>query len=453
MASAKAALTGRVLDFYRQFAPQDMSKATIALSMNVPTKEMFALLAEKYKVDPAKVRARLELYDTVEEYFRRHAPSDLAQVEVAMKMQCEPDELLKRVRVLVSKARRSPTSRGSTPTQSTSEITPGRNGSTRSSAAARAGLSARSLLPPPPPQPEPETYIPHATPQTINSPAPQDAFSMTIGASINESGVQATSPSMEEKSAVLIAREEALNARSLALASLAPGLQIVASGVEDRHIESFYRRLVLIEGELFAKLVALEQHEEAQAKQSDIIDERLRKLADDESRQQQADARLQQTAHDREVDYVKKQAQLEHKAKELADREARIAEKERAAENRTAQLEARDRQSLQQQQELGLEKHNVASQIKLIEQERELCKRLSSEVLKREATVRQVEKALVQAKGDLDRLEQDIAGRAKKLMADEASVKKWAVDLERREMTLQSIIEQLQLKGIQISVQ
>jgi hypothetical protein len=446
MASAKAALTGRVLDFYRQFAPQDIAKATIALSMNIPPKELFAMLAEKYNIDQAKVRSRLELYDTVEEYFRRHCPAEMAQVEVAMKMQCEPDELLKRVRVLVSKAaRKSPTSVRA-PHADPHRTSPRRLASSSQS----ARLSARSLLPPPPP--EPEIFSPLAV-APVPQPSVAHAISMTSGVALNDSGVQASSPTPEEKSTALIAREEALNARSLALATLNPGVQIVATAVEDRHIENFYRRLVLIEGELFAKLVALEQHEEIQTKERIQLEERTRQREAAEKIQQQADVRFQQTQHERDVENVRKQTQLDAKLKELTDREARVAERERTAEYKQSQLEAKERQCAQQQQELVVEKHNVASQVKLIEQERELCKRLSGEVLKREATVRQVEKALLQAKMDVDRLEQDLAARAKTLMADEAAVKKWAVDLERREMTLQSVIEQLQLKGIQVSVQ
>lgn len=71
---------------------------------------------------------------------------------------------------------------------------------------------------------------------------------------------------------------------------------------------------------------------------------------------------------------------------------------------------------------------------------------------KRESALRTAEKSLGAAKSELGRLEEVYAERVGQLVTDEEGLRGWAKELEKRELSLRSVIQQLKAKGIVVTV-
>jgi chromosome segregation ATPase len=220
----------------------------------------------------------------------------------------------------------------------------------------------------------------------------------------------------------------------------------------DDSLRRYQEKLIEIEGFLFERLLLIQRHsddldtrEEEQRKAQSELAQRI----DDFNAKALAFQR-QSSQHD--VEIAETRAKLKGDVERNETTSERLAEWQRTLESREKTYFASDVRLQSFERELTAREAMLSSQQQLLEQEKGLCKKLSAEILRRESTVRSVEKNLNAARHDLQRLEDDVTARAKRLVEDEESLRRWATDLERRELSLRSVMEQLRNKGIAVSL-
>ena len=204
----------------------------------------------------------------------------------------------------------------------------------------------------------------------------------------------------------------------------------------DPSTSAYYAALVDLEEQLLievdhTRLISeeLAERQRSLEAQRDRL-ERHRLETEERMRRSEDDFRRQQTT-------VAEQAAVFQERQSNADLELRrLQELENLLSRRMEAVAVREAELAGEKKDLELRDRGLKTQIEGVGKERDVCRKVSDEVLRREAGVRLAEKALNSAREELSRLETVITVRVKKVVQDEAALKRWADELSKQDMEL-----------------
>jgi chromosome segregation ATPase len=126
-----------------------------------------------------------------------------------------------------------------------------------------------------------------------------------------------------------------------------------------------------------------------------------------------------------------------HEASDTAKRElARLSDLESSLQQRRLGLTSREGELAALAKELETTERKLAAKLEAVATEKELCRKLSDDLLRREGSVRAAEKGINGARAQLKALEDDVGARVKKVLEDQSALKRWAEELDRRDREL-----------------
>ena len=479
----------RLYDFFQTFAPREpISRIDASMRTKSPSEQLFKDLSRKYNVPFAAVLERHAKVSRIEIFFQTNAPAHMDKVMQCMRQPVAEDALFLMLQQKYGNRRKLPFS--------PLPITALEGGATDDSAPPLDSSRVRGSTPPPPdgvdgtllsfdgPQPDQHRPPPPSSLPDANKSLPTLHFELEVSQMTditalhrkilsdravvelltiqlaNERYVARNLKLREEQindqEVALRAKDVAVEAKTAALIALTERSSSTSlfrpADLVDRSIEDFHKHLVNIEAKLFEKCLQLVQweasftlREKKTAADQDSLRERLDALEDREKK-------FDFVLRERDVAMASRQAHqeatlvhLEAETAELKKLRDMLQSKEKELQKRDLDTDAATKAQLSREE--GIKRDTTRTQ-----EERETAKKLSVEVIKREATVRTLEKSLNLAQLEVSKVEQEVSQRAKRLLDDEGIVKTWAADLERREMKLQSIVEQLRAKGFAVQI-
>ena len=229
------------------------------------------------------------------------------------------------------------------------------------------------------------------------------------------------------------------------------GASMSVSHTVHRSQVDFHRRLCEIESDLYKRCLLLQQGFQTLNERSKEVEraeaichDRLEKLS---YMEKEAMERLNQ----REIEIGAKLATIKPELAQLHTETKRLEAKEIEVNAKLADIQKREAAITQAKADVAQREAAVKAQHHMNETEREVCKKLSEDVVRREGAVRAVEKSMNVARAELQRLEDDVASRVRKLLDDEAAVKRWAADTEKKEQHINNILHQLKDKGVHLA--
>lgn len=430
----------KVRDFYRWHAPQDASRAAIALSLGLSPYEVLSMLCAKYKVPMALVQQRSRLFDDVVRRFQDH---HVPQPEVAalnflegVQPSQSPDEahLLRSVdSVVVARRPASPPAARSAQRVTHVDLSPGGELPSFTPGTTDAAPQPAPVAP----SPQPLHSLPHPSPQLKVAHQSRTAV--------------ATGQLMQDYVAPGEVYTTLVDSKAAAGAKTLQAFATSSDALDDPSLAVYHQRLVEIETKLFQRCLDVQQaHDDLVARTAEL-QRREQAVQRDTEALRSATELHGAAAQQKDIELAESAAKLAAERTFADETMRRLNEQQRHLDHQARTLEDREAKVAASLQAVASREAAVASQAKLVDSERHLCQRLSSEVLKREAAVRLVEKQLATAKTEVVRLEDELSARAKQVLEDEASTRRWATELEKRELTVQSIFEQLRHKGIHVS--
>lgn len=409
--TARSALEVKVRDFLRNHAPQDEDKASIVLSLGLPPSETMSMLAGKYGVSHALVISRSSLTDKLLEHgasLDDPYTSTLQYLEtVSLAAVYDVPSIVRKWNGSLSR-----TTRGDSSARVV-ELSPT---PARGSSDFRDRHSSTSAHPPGPNAAIPSPY-PRAAVEYDASGALADAHEHGRSVSAAASGHLAVRPPL----------------------------------LEDASLKAYHAQLIALETALFQRCMELELATQQAQQQEASVKQDAGAVLDREQAVRRQEEQLVHRSKAHEVDMTEQTTRLRSEQQHLEEARRRVTEQQRTVDAAQRDVAEREAKIAAAMQVLASREAAAASQLKLSEQERALCQKLSGEVLKRETAVRSVERTLAAAKTELVRLEDELNSRAKQLVEDEGATRRWAAELEKKELTVQSIFEQLRHKGIHVS--
>lgn len=409
-----SALEAKVRDFFRAHAAQDADKVHIVLSLGLPANETMSMLAGKYGVSHAVVQSRAALIDKLLEQFggSEDGPELVFQLleTVGLAATYDVPMLLRRL------------------TQSS----PRRVASYRGDSATRVELS--------PSQPSRSTWADDGVRRAPSQLNP-----------VASAAAPSPFPRLPVEFDASAALEDAHNQAHEVSATASSHLGVRPPALEDGSLRSFHTQLVTLEAALFQRCMEVELASQQVAAHEASHKQQAASLGEREAALRRGEQDFAQRTASREVQLAEQTARVHSELQHLEETRRKVAEQQRAVEASQRDVADRESKIAAALQSIASREAAAASQLKLAEQERALCQKLSAEVLKRETAVRSVEKTLAAAKTELVRLEDELNTRAKQLVDDEGATRRWASELEKRDLTMQSIFEQLRHKGIHVS--
>ncbi|CUG86451.1 Hypothetical protein, putative [Bodo saltans] len=234
-------------------------------------------------------------------------------------------------------------------------------------------------------------------------------------------------------------------------AAAAAHLSVRPPLLEDNSLRAFHTQLITLETALFQRCLELELTSQTVAQQEATNRQDAAALQERETAVKRSEELFNQRTKSQEVELMEQTTRLRSEQQHMEETRRRLSEQQRTVDAAQRDVAERESKVAAAMQILASREAAAASQLKLTEQERTLCQKLSAEVLKRETAVRSIEKTLAAAKTELVRLEDELNSRAKQLVDDEGATRRWATELEKKELTVQSIFEQLRHKGIHVS--
>ena len=445
---SKDAVRVKLIDFYTTFAevPEEAKLAKI-IAQDRPEQDLFAALANKYKVDAAAVEKRRVDVSRVVDFYEKYAPKQLEKVPQIMSKAYKGKiaDLLNALRNKYSISEEDFPNEASSAPKAKPAKKPEPKKEEESAEEKQQAPAAAEATP---------TVAPPA------AAVPPTAQSMPVvttpvqAAPVSTAGVQkgVKEETLLLREASLRALEAAIEVKASSFASLPRTFNVTAFQRDPGEYSSaaaadYVEQLSCIEAGLLKKCAHLQEINHSVAKQRKVLDQEEADLKGRLASFQRDLESFLQTRRQSEDTLSAARATVRANEEDAARRLAEVRSLEGRMEARLSDIEAREQACASKEAALSGREAGLEEKLSIAAQERDLAQKITAEVITREATVRAVEKSMNDARRELSAIEVEVSKRAKQLAGDEASVRKWAASLEEREVKLEEKLNLLKKKG------